>query len=1475
MENYINLNRRFARFDSNHHSYGFGSLFGGAKNWEEVLEHRCTVIIAEAGNGKTAELRHQAQLLRGRGEAAFFCNLALLARLPLHQALEVGSAGGLSTWQQGTAQGFFFLDAVDEAKLVDPRDFQKALANYLDAIEAHNERITTILSTRPHAWQAYGDRAILAARLGLPLPGKISSTGITPGEEALSAELTSEEPDADDEVGSGQDPPSSIAVMQLEPLDEARIRIFASARGIAAAELNAFITAIERADADLFATRPADLPGLIKIWQEKGRIGNYSEVVAGNIELKLVEANTVHQRFSIASDRAMAGAEMLAAAVSFGQRVSILVSDQPIAEELKAQALTPAKVLTAWTLPEIEALLGRALFDESLYGTVRFHHPTAREYLTACWLKRCLKNHTNRRRIESLLFARPYGKGNLVVIPTMKPIVGWLAGWDQRIRDTTLRIDPKVLLEYGDATALDSDTRGRLLSEFAKRYESRKHTPLSLHIREVRRLADRRLAPQLRALLSRYREHNDVRQLVLRTIREGAIDGCGEAVMPFALDDSMDGYTRACAVQAIGLAGTPEEKRQLAAALVARAAGLDAQVLGDAIGALWPEALAIEDIVIILEQAEAPEPFSLTHLDAQLERLAARLDRREDRLSLLRSVTALLERAPLHDEYRPISQRYDWLLPLASKLSHSLASETPVEPEVLIVLAMAARAQGLHRYVGNIDKDARQLIESSRLIKHQLFWHLVQQQRTHSGEPVTDWWFAAMTPAVTQFDEGDFDYFLGEIANRPIIDDKRIALSVAVTIYARQGWPPELLTRLEGAVAGYGALAAELNQHLTPRTPSPELRESERALVAIEASNSQKKKEDEEDRTARIAQLRTDPYKVGDLSIAAEGKVWGNTVWLADEIRKKQKNSGRWTIEKWELLEADFGSDVAQAFRDFCKALWRRYRPQLRSETGQETSSVPWTVIIGLSGLAMEARQDPGWAARLSTDEAALAARYALWEMNGLPSWFGVLHKAHARSVSDVLLGELQWEFATPRPLRGAGYVLARLRWTSKELGQILRPELIALVEQHESAEVTTLAEVLIVILRDARPLPASFAALARERAKATEEEARKALWLAAGLCLDAQAALALLERWVDGGSTPQGCEQRLTSILEHVWGNRFDSFTSEHKDYVKPQVLLRLLKLTHRHVRREEDIRLSGAVTSRHAAQDARGHLLELLFGIRGEPTYQALLELARFHIAEYPRNRMLALAEQRAEADVEHRPWAEREVTQFAEEAERDPATEAELFRLALSRLDDLKLELEQGDESEASLLRKVEDESELRRAIANWLRQTAHFKYTTGSEEELADRSRTDIRLHHPRVEQRVPIEIKIAGKWGGAELKERLANQLGHQYLRAARHGIFLVVNRGKDGDRKSWRIGRRTVDFENLIAALVTEAATLLAASASMDGLEVVGIDLLRRAQHSVRTPALHRKPSQKAHPRPRKRRTKSGSQARDPKADAS
>ena len=227
-----------------------------------------------------------------------------------------------------------------------------------------------------------------------------------------------------------------------------------------------------------------------------------------------------------------------------------------ISEKVKSSSIDPMEVLQGWSSEETNALLSTALVDKSLYGTVRFHHRTAREYLCACWLARLLDKRKNRRQIEELLFARPYGTERLVVRPAMKPVAAWLALTDQDIRDQVMNVDPRVLLEHGDAQALDIGTRGSLLKLVADRYRDRNHTPIRMDRREVRRLADKRLTGTLRALFEEYRNHVDVRHLLLRVVREGTIAGFKSVAFSYLADASVDAWTKILAVQVITTTGS-------------------------------------------------------------------------------------------------------------------------------------------------------------------------------------------------------------------------------------------------------------------------------------------------------------------------------------------------------------------------------------------------------------------------------------------------------------------------------------------------------------------------------------------------------------------------------------------------------------------------------------------------------------------------------------------------------------------------------------------------------------------------------------------------------------------------------------------------------------------------------------------------------------------------------------------------------
>jgi hypothetical protein len=138
-------------------------------------------------------------------------------------------------------------------------------------------------------------------------------------------------------------------------------------------------------------------------------------------------------------------------------------------------------------------------------------------------------------------------------------------------------------------------------------------------------------------------------------------------------------------------------------------------------------------------------------------------------------------------------------------------------------------------------------------------------------------------------------------------------------------------------------------------------------------------------------------------------------------------------------------------------------------------------------------------------------------------------------------------------------------------------------------------------------------------------------------------------------------------------------------------------------------------------------------------------------------------------------------------------------------------------------------------MRKFIGRELREKAYGRYSIPQEEELADAKRTDLRFHGVGFDGPVPCELKLADNWTGPELFERLENQLCDDYLRDRRSscGQFLLVYRG---EKKSWKIpgSPKPVAFDGLVNALERYWQSISTNYASVDHVDVIGIDLTKR-----------------------------------------
>jgi hypothetical protein len=334
---------------------------------------------------------------------------------------------------------------------------------------------------------------------------------------------------------------------------------------------------------------------------------------------------------------------------------------------------------------------------------------------------------------------------------------------------------------------------------------------------------------------------------------------------------------------------------------------------------------------------------------------------------------------------------------------------------------------------------------------------------------------------------------------------------------------------------------------------------------------------------------------------------------------------------------------------------------------------------------------------------------------------------------------------------------------------------------------------------------------------------------------LDAENGLEALNNILDAIEDRKDQTQLSMLFITKLCSERYRKLRSDYKDYKRPKILLSLIKLMYKHIRMEEDIkRESGSaymVELRDDAEYGRNRLFNILFNIPGKETYNAIIELAD----TYPDKKAWCIleAKKKAENAADQKAWNEKDITDFAKKGVKTPKTDRELYELVCDILSDLKADLEEGNDSMASILREAEHETEYRKYIARELKIYSKERYNTAAEDELADGKKPDIHiLGTGGLETCLPIEIKIADNWTPSKLMERLKNQLCGQYLRDVKSnfGIFLLIYRGT---KKYWKNPKK-LNFLKLLQLLEKEGEKIVKKNNEIEDIKIIGIDLTKR-----------------------------------------
>jgi hypothetical protein len=248
--------------------------------------------------------------------------------------------------------------------------------------------------------------------------------------------------------------------------------------------------------------------------------------------------------------------------------------------------------------------------------------------------------------------------------------------------------------------------------------------------------------------------------------------------------------------------------------------------------------------------------------------------------------------------------------------------------------------------------------------------------------------------------------------------------------------------------------------------------------------------------------------------------------------------------------------------------------------------------------------------------------------------------------------------------------------------------------------------------------------------------------------------------------------------------------------------------------------------------------------------------MDISRAHPTVSSRPWMAFHAKAKAALDADAKAWSPKQVRDFHEKLESTPSNHRDLWYLAVDRLVDLKYDLEEGDASIASILQRTDKETEIRKYIGNWCREHSGSRYAIPQEEELADAKRPDLRFHGVGFDGPVPVELKLADKWTGPHLFERLESQLCGDYLRDHRstRGIVGLVYHGT---KKAWELpnGRRAENFATLVDALQDHWISLSSQFPGVEDIRVIGIDLTKRGV-DAKTAVARRKTSARRSTKP-------------------
>ena len=778
----------------------------GPVDWVDVEKSQCAVILAGAGVGKTHEMMFRAKVKREAGATAFFIRIEDIDE-NFTLSFEVGDEAAFDTWSVSAGEAWIYLDSINEAHLNNPRKFKKAIRCFARRIRDAQHRAHIVISSRPYAWRSHTDHLMVEEHL--PQARQVTKSKETEDVDEL-AEL---------EFGQVRETTESkfgLRVFVLNDLTETDIRVFAKARGVADADV--LVENIQRRNLFAVAARPFDLESIIEKWKLGGNLGSRLDFLRFGIDKRLSEINPDRDRQQpLNRQQARAGARLLAAAVILTGKPGIRVPDeQPLQDGIDATA-----VLSDWKPDDVHALLERGIFDDVIYGKVRFRHREVRELLAAEWLAELPRSGNFRKEVENLIFREKYG--HAFIIPRLRPVLPWLILLDDGICRRAVSLIPEIITEGGDPSRLPLTERRKILKEIVARIVDDVVSRSANENDSIARIAEPDLSDDVLRLIDEYRDNDSALFFLGRLVLQGAMTVCVKPMAEIAIDSGRGCYERIAAVRAVAMIGTRDEFDAVWDGISTDESPVEYRVAAEIVENASPNHASINRTLAMIERLTPHKRFQTTCLSNVIHRFLDRfeVDQADGQQEIARLIGAL-DHIFSQEPYRNgkgggISQKQTLLLnTMARGVERLVSVKSPhaLSNNIVAILCKVYSTRNWHDldlrgHVNHLEEAVPEWPELNDFI----FWSMTSAERERRekigvSRLIDPSWM--LNHSFCCYKGADFDRVLSFISQREHKDDKLVAFNLAHYLFKDFELPDDAMSQIRESVKSYQNLRIHL-----------------------------------------------------------------------------------------------------------------------------------------------------------------------------------------------------------------------------------------------------------------------------------------------------------------------------------------------------------------------------------------------------------------------------------------------------------------------------------------------------------------------------------------------------------------------------------------------------------------------------------------------------------------------------------------